>query len=228
MPALSISRELVEVIQKFGSEPFSTLDFIEEFTPLFPETWEQLLDKYGKGGQGAGSYYTVYSYVAQQLGVLANQGIIERLGYRPAPDSWGNRIIMYWGVDGQSENKAIADPEDDIDDTGTDNEPAMDDEFREGSVKLRTHLRKERHWRLAKAKKEAFINEHGKLTCERCQLDPEAKYGSINGRAVIEVHHTKPVKDMEPNAIVLLSDLQCLCANCHRVAHSELRMLSAI
>jgi 5-methylcytosine-specific restriction protein A len=123
---------------------------------------------------------------------------------------------MYWTI-------GSVDKERREDRASIDQAPAIDEEFREGSVRLRTHLRKERHWRLAKLKKEEFIGEHGKLTCERCGFDPEQIYGSPLGNSAIEVHHVNPVSEMKPNTKVGLSDLQCLCANCHRVAHAELR-----
>lgn len=205
------------VLERMGAEPFSTYDFTVEYEALFPEEWADLKTRYGKGGRGAGQYHTVNTYVAQRLGVLARQDAITQLDYRPAPDGYGNRIIRYWSSNSPSPEggtRAIA----------TDHAPAIDEEFREGSVTLRTHLRRERHWRLASAKREAFIKEHGKLSCERCQLDPETTYGLPFGNSVIEVHHAATaVGHMTPNTKVKLADLQCLCANCHRIVHAEIR-----
>lgn len=213
MASKPLSGEFAEVLKQFGDEPFSTYDFISEYRALFPRDWEQMQSQYGEGGHGAGRYHTVNTYVAQQLGAAARQGYISRLDYRPAPDGWGNAVIRYWSVGGSDKKE-----------TGTsDKAPAIDEEFREGSVRLRTHLRRERHWRLAKLKREAFLREHGKLICERCGLDPEGIYGSPIGSSAIEVHHVNPIAEMKPNTKVELSDLQCLCANCHRVAHAELR-----
>lgn len=45
----------------------------------------------------------------------------------------------------------------------------------EGNPNVGTHLRRERAPGLAKAKKEAFLAEHGRLFCERCALDPTAE-----------------------------------------------------
>ena len=85
-----------------------------------------------------------------------------------------------------------------------------------------THLRRERRSGLSNAKKRAFIAKHGRLHCERCGVDPAQEYGA-HGEACIEVHHTVPVSDMVEGHQTKLDDLMCLCANCHRVIHSEMR-----
>jgi hypothetical protein len=98
---------------------------------------------------------------------------------------------------------------------------ATDREWTEGRPRLVSHLRRERRSGLAAAKKAAFIREHGKLFCERCRLDPEISYGGGHGAACIEVHHaTVRISEMaEDGHATMLEDLQCLCANCHRVVH---------
>lgn len=97
----------------------------------------------------------------------------------------------------------------------------------EGQPKLVTHLRKERGAGLAKAKKEQFRAERGRLFCERCDLDPAMEYGDA-GEACIEVHHKKvQVADMAEGHQTQLEDLQCLCANCHRVVHRLLKLEQA-
>lgn len=93
----------------------------------------------------------------------------------------------------------------------------------EGQPKLVTHLRKERGTGLAKAKKDQFRTDHGRLFCERCKLDPATEYGDA-GEACIEVHHSKvQVADMGEEHQTRLEDLECLCANCHRVEHRLLK-----
>ncbi|PTV94420.1 5-methylcytosine-specific restriction protein A [Rhodobacter aestuarii] len=92
----------------------------------------------------------------------------------------------------------------------------------EGDVRLVMHFRRERARGLSERKKAAFIREHGRLYCERCNMDPVAVYG-INGDACIEVHHAHvQVKDMREGHQTNLEELQCLCANCHRITHREL------
>jgi 5-methylcytosine-specific restriction protein A len=94
----------------------------------------------------------------------------------------------------------------------------------EGDAKLVTHLRRERGTGLASAKRGAFRAQHGRLFCERCEMDPVAVYGSDVGEACIEVHHRDiAVSEMQVGHQTRLDDLQCLCANCHRVTHRELK-----
>ncbi|SLN14121.1 hypothetical protein PSA7680_00292 [Pseudoruegeria aquimaris] len=90
----------------------------------------------------------------------------------------------------------------------------------EGDLKRVSHLKKERARGLAAAKRAAFKREHGRLFCERCGIDPVAQYDGPEGEACIEVHHAvAPVAEMNPGHRTSLNDLQCLCANCHRVVH---------
>jgi hypothetical protein len=100
---------------------------------------------------------------------------------------------------------------------------ASDLEWAEGKAKVVTHLKKERGRGLSKAKKADFIIEHGRLFCERCEMDPVSVYGEDYGEACIEVHHHEVgVEDMPEGHRTKLSDLKCLCANCHRIVHREL------
>ena len=103
-----------------------------------------------------------------------------------------------------------------------------DQEWAEGNPKLVKHLKRERAKGLSNAKRAAFKGEHGRLFCERCKMDPVKTYGSETGEACIEVHHRETqVKDMDATHTTKLSDLQCLCASCHRVVHRELKQALA-
>ena len=94
----------------------------------------------------------------------------------------------------------------------------------EGQPRLVTHLRRERGSGLAGAKRDQFRAIHGRLFCERCKMDPVQVFGSGDGEACIEVHHSNThVADMANDHQTRLDDLQCLCANCHRVTHRELK-----
>ena len=94
----------------------------------------------------------------------------------------------------------------------------------EGRVYLVSHLKRERAPGLSKAKKSEFVGQHGALFCENCNMDPVEKYGEAFGHACIEVHHkTLAISDMGINHITRLEDLQCLCANCHRLVHAKLK-----
>lgn len=93
----------------------------------------------------------------------------------------------------------------------------------EGAVQLVTHLRRERRPALAAAKRRAMTATLGHLQCERCRVIPSETLGP-HGDAVIEVHHAATqVADMEIGQITRLADLMCLCANCHRIVHREMR-----
>ncbi|MDR6266596.1 hypothetical protein [Roseobacter sp. N2S] len=94
----------------------------------------------------------------------------------------------------------------------------------EGKPVLVSHLRRERAGGLARAKKEAFIRVNGKLFCERCKLDPVAHYSDPVAEACIEVHHSvTEVANMLEGHMTRLEDLECLCANCHRLVHAILK-----
>ena len=97
-----------------------------------------------------------------------------------------------------------------------------DREWVEGNPKLVTHLRRERGSGLAKVKKDAFKLEHGRLFCEECKMDPIEVYGQ-NGEACIEVHHKLSLSAIQAARQTRLKDLKCVCANCHRIIHRELR-----
>lgn len=98
-----------------------------------------------------------------------------------------------------------------------------DREWAEGDLKRVTHLRRERGPGVAKAKKEDFLRKNDRLFCERCGLDPKEAYGPDLGEACIEVHHKLPLAEMLPGHSTHLDDLLCVCANCHRIIHRELR-----
>lgn len=99
-----------------------------------------------------------------------------------------------------------------------------DGEWSEGKQRLVSHLKRERRAGLAKAKKAQYLREHGKITCERCGLDPVAQYGTSHAEACIEVHHSATfVGDMKEGHKTTLADLNCLCANCHRLVHRLMR-----
>jgi 5-methylcytosine-specific restriction protein A len=116
---------------------------------------------------------------------------------------------------------ANSEPDDDDDDVADAGSP-------EGKKKLRTHLRSERSSRLRRAKKAAFRRLHGRLFCERCKMDPIQQYKTIDAESCIEVHHSKvAVANMLPGHRTRLEDLECLCANCHRLTHREMRLANA-
>jgi len=94
----------------------------------------------------------------------------------------------------------------------------------EGDLKMaQGHYIRERASGLAKAKKEDFRAKHeGQLYCERCDMNPEDQYGK-HGEACIEVHHTIPIAELKGEHQTTLDEVECLCANCHRVEHRKIR-----
>ena len=54
-----------------------------------------------------------------------------------------------------------------------------------------------------------------------CGFDFETTYGEI-GRNFIEVHHVKPLCSLNEEVIIdPMTDLVCLCSNCHRMIHRK-------
>ena len=209
MAEIEVSKGIIDTLGKMPPGAFSTYDFIVEYQALRPGEWQALEDAYGVGGKGAGRHSTAFTRVAQTLNKLASEGELKKLDYGDAPSVWGNPIIRYWTRD--SDETIPVEP------------PAIDDEFREGAPLLKHHLRRERHWGLARKKKAQFIARHGKLFCEHCKLDPGAAFGLPLGEAVIEVHHARVmVGEMGKDHKTKLGDLECLCANCHRLAHARI------
>jgi hypothetical protein len=98
----------------------------------------------------------------------------------------------------------------------------------EGGRRLVSHLKRERGTGLSPAKRAQFRRVHGRLFCERCGLDPVDDYKTPHAEACIEVHHAATyVSEMAAKHKTTLDDLQCLCANCHRLVHRMALELSA-
>lgn len=97
-------------------------------------------------------------------------------------------------------------------------------EWAEGKPRLQAHRKRERGHGLAKAKKSQFRRLHGgMLFCEVCGMSPVQEYGDDLAESCIEVHHAATqVRDMSEGHRTRLSDLQCVCANCHRLIHRRL------
>jgi 5-methylcytosine-specific restriction protein A len=95
----------------------------------------------------------------------------------------------------------------------------------EGRLLTRAHKVRERNKAIVESKKKEAIQKVGRLECEACGCDFEKTYGDV-GRGLIEVHHTKPLHTLKPNAKTKLQDLALLCANCHRVVHSRRNWLT--
>lgn len=94
----------------------------------------------------------------------------------------------------------------------------------EGDIRIVNHKKRERSNAAIKAKKSQFKAQHGKLFCEQCKLDPVEHYRTEQAESCIEVHHKiTQVQHMAAGHGTTLADLQCLCANCHRLEHKRIR-----
>lgn len=100
-----------------------------------------------------------------------------------------------------------------------------EEEAEEGKILTRLHRYRERDSKLAKRKKETFIQENGALFCEVCDFDFSEIYGE-HGVGFIECHHTKPISELDAGTQTKLSDLAVVCSNCHRMIHRKQPWLS--
>jgi len=91
----------------------------------------------------------------------------------------------------------------------------------EGRILTRIHSFRERDRKLVARAKQHFRNKNGgKLICEACNLDPVDRYGP-NGERCIEAHHRTPIAELQPDSITTVDSLAMVCANCHRLIHSQ-------
>ena len=98
-----------------------------------------------------------------------------------------------------------------------------DREWAEGEPRCITHLGFERSRTAGREKRAAFRKEHGLLRCENCGMDPTDKYDGSSAEACIEVHHIVPLSKLGRRRRTRLEHLICVCANCHRILHHEMR-----
>jgi len=64
------------------------------------------------------------------------------------------------------------------------------------------------------------------LTLSRRKHGFDSRRDGARGRGFIEAHHTKALAALVENAKTKLEDLALLCANCHRMIHSQKPWLS--
>lgn len=75
------------------------------------------------------------------------------------------------------------------------------------------HFRIERSRRLISQKKKSFFAEHGFLACEVCRFRYDQHYPSLLADGFIEVHHIRPLAELNDETITRLADLMCIYAN---------------
>jgi predicted HNH restriction endonuclease len=86
--------------------------------------------------------------------------------------------------------------------------------------RLSVHRSRERSLRAAKLAAAIAKSPDGHLRCEvpGCGFDFEAVYGKL-GAGFAEVHHLRPLAQMDGPVETTLGDLAVVCANCHRMIH---------
>jgi len=89
--------------------------------------------------------------------------------------------------------------------------------YAEGRIVTRTVKQRQRSRSLVKDAKERFLEKHGRLFCEVCGFD----YGDFYGIDYIEAHHKRAIADYDEDDETMIEDLAMLCANCHRIIHSQ-------
>ena len=98
------------------------------------------------------------------------------------------------------------------------NDDEVQESASEGKLIFRLHKVRERSGKLARQKKEVVLKANGNLECEVCSFDFEARYGDL-GIGFCEVHHRKPLSELDGTVETTLEDLAVVCANCHRMLH---------
>ena len=92
---------------------------------------------------------------------------------------------------------------------------------KEGRLLVRLHVYKERDRRLAQRVRTYHRKRNGgRLICEVCASVPVTVYGP-KGERSMEAHHKVPIEELQPDSITVVGDMAMVCANCHRVIHSQ-------
>lgn len=93
-------------------------------------------------------------------------------------------------------------------------------EASEGKTLTHMHVTRERNRKLVESKKKKTLHELGFLDCEACGFNFEKVYGE-RGKGYIECHHIIPLHELDGSRKTKLNELALLCANCHRMIHSQ-------
>ena len=89
--------------------------------------------------------------------------------------------------------------------------------YSEGRTITRTLKQRQRSRTLVKDAKEQFLEKHGQLFCEICGFN----FGEFYGTDYIEAHHIRAIADYDEDDETVIEDLALLCANCHRMIHTQ-------
>ncbi len=88
------------------------------------------------------------------------------------------------------------------------------------TMRLVRHRSRERALRAAKIRGAIEAAVDGRLRCEvpNCGFDFEATYGLV-GKGYAEVHHIRPLGEVDGMVRTTLEDLVVVCSNCHAMIH---------
>ena len=199
--------QTADVIESFGEETFSTLQFAETLERTFTKTMEALIAKYGKGGAGAGTHYSAFSRIAHTLDKLAKAQSLNKLEYRKAPNGWGSPVIRYW-----CNSKLV---------------PHFPEEVKSPETVLegaKQAVVVNRYERDSTARTKCIA--HWGTVCVVCAFDFQVRYGDL-GIGYIHVHHLKPLSEIGMEyELDPVQDLRPVCANCHSMLHRAVPALS--
>lgn len=181
---------------------FTTQDYVTALKAQAPSTWTSITDRHGPGGKGGGNFYSPSNIVFNFLKRKSSDGIIFRRQFVAAEQGWGSSIVAQWEF--ASVASSIPPEEGDL-------------EFVEGSPVLRKHILRERH--IGLRAKVLRSREKLGLSCDCCKrTDPQMDIRMQ--RAMFEVHHKRPLA--EGVRATKVSDVNLLCATCHRLIHRAL------
>jgi hypothetical protein len=81
------------------SDGFSSADVISVFCEKYPQDWNTIEKRFGKGGKKSGRQYTSNVYIGQMLKHLSEKKRIRFEGFKKnAPEWWGNPSIAHYTV----------------------------------------------------------------------------------------------------------------------------------
>jgi hypothetical protein len=194
-----------KTLKTFGLSSFSTKQFVERYKSLYPSQWKSVEAAYGKGGKGAGKFYSSNSRISQTLNSLWKNGEIAKLDYQPAPAGWGSPVIRIWTLNRERLGGRLFPDETNYD---------------EGK---KIEVRVNRYERDPAARLKCI--EHYGLDCSVCGVNFERLYGP-QGAGFIHVHHVVEVSKGGRRKIDPIKDLRPICPNCHGVIHYNSPMLT--
>lgn len=193
---ISVSRALPAV--------FTTQDFVSVLRSTAPATWNALAERYGPGGKGTGNYYSPANVVFNFLKRKSADDVIFRRQFVPSEPGWGSHLVAQW--EQISPDSGIPPEEGEL-------------EVIEGNPLLRAHFVRERN--IGLRPRMLRNREKDGLSCDCCGR-AEPKLDIEMQRSIFEVHHRRPLSAGQSKT--KLSDLDLLCATCHRLIHKAIRL----